>query len=170
MAYCSNCGADVQGRFCAKCGAPVSDSSAEGTPPTPPNEGYASNPPGAAPYSAPSSGGLTNNVAAALAYLGFFITGIVFLAIAPYNRNRFVRFHAWQSIFLTVAWFVVWIVIAVISGVLGSMSFALLSLVSLLSFVIWLAFLAAWIFLMVKAYNHQEFRLPIIGDLAAKQA
>jgi uncharacterized membrane protein len=42
-------------------------------------------------------------------------------------------------------------------------------MMSLISFVIWLAFLGAWIFLMVKAYNNEEFRLPVIGDLAAKQ-
>jgi len=52
--------------------------------------------------------GLSDNSAGALAYVTF-IPAIVFLAMPPYNQSPYVRFHAWQSIFLFVAWIVLWI-------------------------------------------------------------
>ena len=48
---------------------------------------------------------MTDNVASALCYLLGLITGIIFLVLTPYNRNPVVRFHAFQSIFLNVAWY-----------------------------------------------------------------
>ncbi len=155
MAFCANCGAEVQGRFCAKCGTPLSD--AAGTPPA------------AEPYSAPSAqaGGLTENVAGALCYAVGLITGVLFLALSPYNKSKFVRFHAFQSIFLHVAWIAFWIVDTIVMIVLPSVFW---SLNGLLWVVVSLAGLAAWIFCIVKAYNHERFKLPIIGDLAEKQA
>ncbi len=66
-----------------------------------------------APVSAP---GLTENVASALCYALGWITGIVFLVLAPYNQNRTVRFHAWQSIFFFGA-------ATILSIVLGTVMF-----------------------------------------------
>ena len=51
--------------------------------------------------------GLSDDAASGLAYLTF-IPAIIFLVVAPFNTNPKVKFHAWQSIFLTAAWFVVW--------------------------------------------------------------
>ncbi len=149
MAFCANCGTEVQGRFCAKCGTPLS----------------ATDPPAAAPSA--QAGGLTENVAGALCYAVGLITGILFLALAPYNKSKFVRFHAFQSIFLHVAWIAFWIVDTIVMIVLPSVFW---SLNGLLWVVVSLAGLAAWIFCIVKAYNHERFKLPIIGDLAEKQA
>ena len=120
MAFCANCGAEVQGRFCAKCGSPVSagaDPAASAAPPPPPppqqsytppqsqqsysqQPGYAAPPPG----SVAQAPGLTDNMAAALCYVLGLLTGIVFLVVAPYNQNRLIRFHAFQSIFLQNRW------------------------------------------------------------------
>lgn len=156
--FCPNCGANVQGRFCAKCGTAVDAATAPGAP-TPGARPYT-----AGPTTAATAGGLADNVAGTLCYVLGFITGILFLVLAPYNQNKFVRFHAFQSIFLNAAWIVIWIV--------EMMMFTLLpwSLVSLLSMLLSLAFLGLWIFMLIKAYQGERFKLPIIGDLAEKQA
>ena len=188
MAFCANCGAEVQGRFCAKCGTPLS---AAGTPaagadpsaapgsyqqqaPPPGAQPYGAQggqypPPGAQPYAPAGSqaGGMTQNVAGALCYVLGLITGIIFLVLAPYNQNKFVRFHAFQSIFLHVAWIALWIVDTVIAIILP---FSLMIINTLLWLVIALGGLAIWVFCIVKAYNNEQFKLPIIGDLAEKQA
>src|SRR5579871_190517 len=94
MPFCPKCGSNVEGRFCAKCGSAV-DAGAPaygaGAPMPPP-------PPGAV-----AGAGMQENVAAALCYALGFITGIIFLVLEPYNRNRNIKFHAWQSIFLSGA-------------------------------------------------------------------
>ncbi|MFB3827480.1 MAG: DUF4870 domain-containing protein [Bryobacteraceae bacterium] len=110
------------------------------------------------------------NAASALAYVLGLITGILFLVIAPYNKDRTVRFHAFQSIFLNVAWIVVWIVLSVISGILMTITWALVALFSLIHLLVGLGFLVLWIFMIVKAYQGQKVVLPIIGPLAEKQA
>jgi uncharacterized membrane protein len=152
--YCVKCGASLgEGvAFCAACGTPVS-AAAQTT---------------AAASAGSQSTGMASNVAAALAYLVGFITGIIFLAIEPYNKDPFVRFHAFQSIFLSVVYIAFSIVWGAIFGTLflmGNMGF-LFSLFALIR----LAFLALWLLMMYKAYNKERFSLPIIGPLAAKQA
>jgi len=165
MAFCAKCGAQLNAGsgFCGACGAAVSGQSVTTT------SGAASAP---APAGAPAaSTGMTNNVAGALSYLVGFITGIVFLVIEPYNKNRFVRFHAFQSIFFSavcIVFSMVWSWIFV--SLLFTPGIGLWGLMSLIWLVVRLAMFAAWVFLMYKAYNNEEFKLPIIGDLAAKQA
>src|ERR1700676_3398151 len=111
MAFCSNCGAAVDGRFCPKCGSAVDAGAPGAGPGAPPPPGP---PPGDPPppgytapgYSAPAgyvpppagAAGMTDNMAGALCYLFGFITGILFLVLAPYNQNRNIKFHAMQSI------------------------------------------------------------------------
>src|SRR3982074_1449436 len=112
MAFCPNCGSSVDGRFCAKCGASVNvagDPGAAGTPSTAPSSGIPSS-------AASAPAGLTENAAAALCYVLGLITGILFLVLAPYNQNRLIRFHAFQSIFLHVACIVVWIAFLFVSA------------------------------------------------------
>jgi uncharacterized membrane protein len=160
MAFCANCGAEVQGRFCAKCGTPLSATGSAETGSTAP-------PPGAQPYTSTQTGGLTENVAGALCYVIGLITGIIFLALAPYNQNKFVRFHAFQSIFLHAAWIAFWIIHTILAMM---MPYSILVLSSLLWLVIGLGGLVIWIVCIIKAYNRERFKLPIIGDLAEKQA
>jgi uncharacterized membrane protein len=168
--FCPNCGATVQGRFCAKCGTAVdaASSASAGTPsagPTPGAQAYSTGP-GAQPYSAPTAtaGGMSENVAGALCYVLGLITGILFLVLAPYNQNKFVRFHAFQSIFFHVAWIVLWIADTMMAFVLPWY------LMSLIGMLLALGGLALWLILMFKAYNNERFKLPIVGDLAEKQA
>jgi len=169
MAFCSNCGAEVQGRFCAKCGTPAPASAASsGSPPDPPPSAYtAPLPPPSAP---PQAAGLDENIACALCYLIGLLTGILFLVLEPYSKNRLIRFHAFQSIFFNVAWIAVLIVLSIVSFALMPIPFlgAILSIVLHLG--AWLGFLILWLMLMYKAYNRERWVLPVIGPLAEKQA
>jgi uncharacterized membrane protein len=144
MAFCPNCGAQVDGRFCAKCGTAVTEAGS-----------------GSGPVSA--SAGMTDNVAGALSYLLGFITGILFLVLEPYNRNRTVRFHAFQSIFLSVG-------IIILHFVISSLSVMSLALTLLLSMLLSLASLLIWLFMMWKTYQGEKVVLPVVGPLAEKQA
>ncbi|OGX18069.1 MAG: hypothetical protein A3K83_01780 [Omnitrophica WOR_2 bacterium RBG_13_44_8b] len=104
-----------------------------------------------------TSTGIQPNVAALLSYLVGFITGIIFFIIE--KENKFVRFNAMQSIITFGALFVLQIVLAIIPAI-GPI---LLVIVNILS-------LALWVLLMVKAYQGESFKLPIVGDIAEKQA
>ena len=118
----------------------------------------------------PAQSGLSDNAAGALAYVTF-IPAILFLVMEPYNKDKFIRFHSFQSIFYCVAliaFSIAWTILSVLLG-LVSMGF-LAGLMLLLSTIIHLAFLCFWIFLVYKAYQNEYFRAPFIGDLAAKQA
>lgn len=115
-----------------------------------------------------ASSGMTNNVAGALSYIT--IVGIVFLFIEPYNKIRFVRFHAFQSIFFCVAAIAIEIAWTILTVILAALSRGFLGLILFpISWLIYLGIVAVWVILVVKAYNNQEFQLPIIGPLAAKQ-
>jgi uncharacterized membrane protein len=154
MAFCPNCGSEVQGKFCAKCGSPVAAD---------PGGGFAVRPPPIPVQSA----GMTDNMAAALCYLLGIVTGILFLVLDPYNKNKTIRFHAFQSIFFWCAWFALWIVISVFTVALSFMG---LFFVSFLHLILLLVFFVMWVTLMYKAYNNERWMLPVIGPLAEKQA
>ncbi|HEY6308600.1 MAG TPA: DUF4870 domain-containing protein [Candidatus Angelobacter sp.] len=115
-----------------------------------------------------ASTGMSNNVAGLLCYLFGWLGGLIFLLIEPYKNDKTVRFHAFQSIFFCVALIGVYIVLFVLGIILTVIH------LGLLMFPIWLVLglgiFAAWIFLMFKAYSNETFKLPVIGDLAAKQA
>ena len=117
-----------------------------------------------------TSAGISDNSAGAICYLFGFITGILFLVLAPYNQNRNVRFHAFQSIFLNIAWFVIWIGVTIVSIILGHIPVlgAIVSL--LLGFCVWIGALVIWLYMMFKTYNGEMIVLPVIGPMAQKQA
>lgn len=108
------------------------------------------------PASAKGGTGLQSNIAGALAYFLGPVTGILFLLIE--KENKFIRFHAMQSTLTFGGIFVLNIVLGFIP-ILGWIAGSLMSLVSLI----------LWVFLMYKAFNNEEFELPVIGDLARKQ-
>lgn len=144
MAFCSKCGAEGSGQFCARCGSALALAS-----------------PGVV------ASGLQDNVAGALCYALWLITGIIFLVIEPYSRNKFVRFHAFQSIFTSAAlWilsmFLMWFAFLLPVGP-REMMFWLGSIVRL-------GMLALWVILMIKAWQGERFKLPLVGDLAERQA
>jgi len=172
MAFCANCGAEVQGRFCAKCGAPApaAGASAGAAPPPPPPPAASPFPAAAGPAPAAQAAGLEENLACALCYVLGLLTGILFLVLAPYNQNRLIRFHAFQSIFLNIAWIAVFIAISIVSLVLLPIPFLGAILSVILHLAAGLGVFIIWLMLMYKAYNRERWVLPFIGPLAEKQA
>jgi len=166
MAFCANCGAAVDGRFCQKCGAPAGAPGA-GPAPTP---GDPPLPPPATSVTVSPGVGMTDNLAAALCYLFGFITGILFLVLAPYNQNREIRFHAFQSIFLNIAWVALWIVITIILIPFRLIPFLGLFIAVVLQSVLGLGGFICWLYMMFKTYNGEKIVLPVIGPMAEKQA
>jgi uncharacterized membrane protein len=139
---CEGCGKDMpdSATFCPSCGKESAPAPAAGG--------------GSAPGAAGT--GLQKNLAGALAYL--WIIAIVFLLLEPYNRDKFVRFHAFQALFHGLAWIGGNIVLSLIPFI----GWTLLPFWSLLMFV--LAVIAA-----VKAYQNEEWEIPVVGPFARKQ-
>jgi uncharacterized membrane protein len=126
-------------------------------PPYPPPPGQYPPPGYVAPP--PAASGLSESSASALAYVTF-IPAIIFLVMEPYNRSSLIKFHAWQSIVLTLVWIVVSIAFIPLAFVhLFGLTFLLHMLVRLLLFV-------AWLVAIIQASKGVRFKLPIIGDLA----
>ena len=139
--------------FCSKCGAPV-EASAD------PDSSAAA----AAPAAATGSG-IDNNVAGALAYVTP-IPAIIFLLTDPYKNIGFVRFHSLQCIFFCIASIVLQVCVAIASVALGFIGIG--AIVALLSPLISLGILVIWVVLVLKAYQGQEFALPLIGPFVLK--
>src|SRR5690349_14610558 len=170
MAFCANCGSAVSegAGFCAGCGKPVG-ATAPVAVAQPVGQGAQAAAMQPVSTAQPTSTGLTSNVAGALAYILGFITGIVFLVLEPYKHDRFVRFHAMQSILYSAAGIVFRIGWGLLVSALMDVS-AWVGLVLVpVGLVISLGLFCFWLFLMYQAYSNREFRIPIIGAIAAKQ-
>ncbi|HSW50239.1 MAG TPA: DUF4870 domain-containing protein [Bryobacteraceae bacterium] len=114
---------------------------------------------------------MSPNVAGALCYVLGLITGIIFLVLEPYNRNKEVRFHAFQSIFFNIAVIVIAIALGILGMIVGAViPFAGAMLLSLVSLLVWLGSLVLWVVLIIKAYGGSRLVLPVIGAMAEKQA
>jgi len=111
-----------------------------------------------------SQSGLSDNAASGLAYITI-IPAIIFLIVEPFNRNPLVRFHAWQSIFLAIAYAVVDVATIILARIpfVGWTMWLVTPLIGL-------AFFIVWLIVLIKAFNGVRFKLPILGDLAEKQA
>jgi uncharacterized membrane protein len=109
-------------------------------------------------------------MAGALAYSLGIITGVLFLVLEPYRRDRFVRFHAMQSILYfvaAVAFGIVWrIMVGLLMSISGWLALATVPIRLLIS----LGLFCLWFFLMYQAYSGREFSIPILGPIAKKQA
>ena len=153
MPFCSSCGTDVGTgvKFCPKCGTA--------------SDGSAANPQAAAPPSAmaaPAAGAPPNdNMMGALAYLTI-IPPIIFLVMEPYSKNSFIRFHSFQSIFFLVAA----VVVSIFSSIIGMIPFV----GWIIAMFVPLGLVLVWALAVFKAFSGERFKLPVIGDLAEKQA
>jgi uncharacterized membrane protein len=104
-----------------------------------------------------SSTGLDANLAAMLCYAVGWVSGLIFFVME--KDSRFVKFHAMQSIIVSLAVTVFWYALLMIP------------LIGLfLSPFVFLAGVVLWILLMVKAYNGEKFKMPLAGDIAEQQA
>ena len=99
------------------------------------------------------STGLSENVAGALCYVLWWITGIIFLILEPKNKN--IRFHAFQSI--------------IVFGLLFILSIAF-GWIFFLGPLIWAISVILWVVLIVMTYQNREFKIPIANELARKLA
>ena len=117
-----------------------------------------------------SSTGLTPNVAAGLACVLTFISGIVFLILE--KRSQFVRFWAMQAVVFGGAWFVAGIVLSVLGAIFSHIP-VLGVIIGLLLFLLSLALtiggLIVWIVMLVKSFSGQEWEIPILGRIARQQ-
>jgi len=152
--------------FCHNCGASLSAA------PPPPSGGFTQVPqpattPAAAGYAPAQTSGLSDNSAAAIAYITI-IPAIIFLVMEPYNRKPFVRYHAMQCIGLHVLWLAVWLVLMVLGVMLAMVHLHMLVL--LLWPICWIGLVVLWLLCIVSAAQGKWFKLPIIGDFARKQA
>ena len=108
-------------------------------------------------------------IAGALAYFTF-IPAVVLLSVQPYNKNRFVRFHALQCLWCCAAGIALGIALKFVSLVLFIIPALGPLLVMLIAAVIFLGIFFIWVVLLVKALRGEAFKLPWIGDLAERQA
>ncbi len=114
-------------------------------------------------------GALPENIAGVLAYFTF-VPAIIFLVLDPYNKNRFVRFHSVQCLLLWAASGLFAIALKLASVVLLIIPVLGPLLVYLVSTVVVLAAVVIWVVLVVKAFQGEMFKLPVLGDFAAQQA
>jgi uncharacterized membrane protein len=153
-----NPGRDKMRRFCASCGSALAEGvvvcASCGVP--------AGQSVGGAAAPATATTGLTENLAGVLAYITF-LPAVYFLVFEPYNKNPFVRFHAFQCIFLTAACFVLNVASILLNSVLGLAGLFIAPLLGL-------AAIGVWILLILRASQGRIFKLPVIGDFAEKLA
>ena len=114
-------------------------------------------------------GALPVTIVGALAYLTF-LPAIIFLIRDPYNENRFVRFHSVQCLLFWGAVIPVAIALKLAGLVLFVIPVLGPLLVTLLDVVVVLAAVVLWLVLMVKAFQGEMFKLPLLGDLAEHYA
>ena len=116
-----------------------------------------------------SSTGLDANLAAALAYIP--IVGIVFLVIE--KGSRFVKFHSVQSLVFCAALIVAYIALTIfsfIAAVVPVIGWIVSIVLFLCSMLLWLGSLVVWIVLVIKAFQGEWFKLPMVGDIAERQS
>lgn len=147
MPFCTNCGTSVDpaAAFCHNCGAAQ------------PHHG---------PQFTDFLDGLSDRTASILCYIPVFgvIPAIIFLASHKYRKNTRVRFNAFQALYL----FVAWLIVSSAAPTLLFSGFPGAGIEHLLLGLLKLAIFICWIYLLVKAAQQEEVRLPIIGDLAAR--
>ena len=160
MAFCAKCGAQLAegATFCGGCGAPAGASAVPAAATT-----------AAQAPAASAGGGLTPNMAGALAYVTI-IPAILFLVMEPYNRDRFIRFHSFQCLFFAAGMFVCSIVLMILGFILALIPVVGWILSLILWVVLYLGSLGLVIFLIYKAYSGEKFMVPLIGNLAEQQA
>ena len=138
--FCPKCGAENpdSSKFCNKCGSVLSPE---------------------APKPTGTSTGLEPNVAGLLCYVLGWITGLIFILLE--KENQFVRFHAMQSIVTFGAFTVLWMILQILMRVpfIGVIFWLLYIISGILALVL-------WIVLIVKTYQGNRYKLPIVGDFA----
>ena len=144
MPFCSQCGNQVapSDQFCAHCGA---------------RQPLAARP-------ADLAASISPRTASILCYVPWvgWVAAIVVLASHRFRNERTVRFHAFQGLYLFVAWLIVeWVVTPMFHLPGFPFEHVFPSLFKI-------AVLLTWIFMLVKVSQGETYHLPIIGDLAER--
>jgi uncharacterized membrane protein len=153
MAFCKSCGQEIgDAGFCPKCGAAQLATTGS-----------------VAAVSAPAdspTAGIEENIAGLLCYLFMWISGLIFLLL---DKRPFVKFHAAQSIAFNILAAAIGIVFGIGMWIISMILLALRFPFGFLGFLLWPAIgfciFLTWVYLMYKAYSHEKFKLPIIGNL-----
>jgi len=122
--------------------------------------------PGDASANGPTSTGIPANVAGALAYVLGPITGIIFYVLE--KDNRFVRFHAAQSIVVSIAMFIISFVLGMLGLVIGAVPLIGWLVAMLLSFGVSIVSFVLWLLLMWQAFQGKEWEVPFAGVFARR--
>jgi uncharacterized membrane protein len=166
MAFCAKCGSAVNegAPFCSACGAPQTGATAAAPPPPPPQQQAYVAPAAPAGGNVQPQQQMAENVAGFLCYLVGWITGLIFFLI---DKRPYVRFHAAQSIVLFGGFnILIWVFGAISVGMLGFGGFHFAGFLWLISILLDLGAFVLWILLMVKAYQGERFRVPVVADIA----
>lgn len=123
---------------------------------------------GQTPPPAAKGTGLAPNIASLLCYICMPITAIIFLVIE--NSDQDVKFHAWQGTAFGVSYIVVLIALQILAAIMGAIAGFLGAIVGILIPVVAIAAFVVWIICMIKAYQGERWKIPYIGDFAAKKA
>jgi len=127
---------------------------------------------GQTPQGQPPAGGqgtgLAPNIASLLCYICTPITGIIFLLIEKENND--VKFHAWQSLIFGLAYIALIIILEILAAILGMIASVLGIIVGFFIPIVMLAAFIIWIVCLVKSYQGERWRIPVLGDFAAKKA
>ena len=118
-----------------------------------------------------TSMGMEPNVAGLLCYLFGWISGLIFFIME--KENKFVRFHAIQSIVVTGAISIVFIILRIIMSITFNpfaFGFGLWGVISIIWWLVWVLAVVLMIVLMIQAYQGKKFKLPWAGDFAEKHA
>jgi uncharacterized membrane protein len=118
-----------------------------------------------------TSMGMTPNVAGLLCYLFGWVSGLIFFLVE--KEDKFVRFHAMQSIVVTGAISIVFIILRIIMSITFNpfaFGFGLWGVISIIWWLVWVLTVILMIILMIKAYQGEKFKLPWAGDFAEKHA
>jgi uncharacterized membrane protein len=111
---------------------------------------------------------MATNLASALSYL--LLPAIIFLLIEPYNRNREIRFHAWQCIGMAVALTILNIILSIFVGIFIAATSGFGLVIAPVLMLVHFGEILLFIFVAFKAYQNQRIVLPVIGPFAEKQA
>jgi uncharacterized membrane protein len=114
----------------------------------------------------PKQPGLSDNLIGAVAYITV-VPALFFLAIAPYNRSAYVRFHAWQSAVLCAGTF---IVSTIVSYVPTLSSFRVPFVLMGLSVLLWVIYALVAVWCAISALNGKRRQMPLIGGWALWQS
>lgn len=112
--------------------------------------------------------GLSSNIAGLLSYICMPITSIVFLLVEKENLD--IRFHAWQGTIFGVGYIAAVLALQIMAAILGAIWSVLGIIVAFFVPVLGLVTFVVWIVCLVKAYQGEKWRIPVIGDIAAKKA